>query len=57
MVENTDKPDGLADALKYMETRVDEAVQIYELDQEKTNVIILFQKKRSYLLIKNRTHD
>ena len=39
MVENTDKPDGLADALKYMETLVDEAVQIYELDQEKTNVI------------------
>lgn len=37
--ENSDKPDGLVDALKYMETLVDEAVQIYELDQEKTNVI------------------
>ena len=37
--ENPDKPDGLADALKYMETLVDEAVQIYEIDQEKTNVI------------------
>ncbi len=37
--ENADKPDGLADALKYMEALVDEAVQIYELDQEKTNVI------------------
>lgn len=37
--ENTEKPDGLADALKHMETLVDEAVQIYELDQEKTNVI------------------
>ena len=37
--ENPDKPDGLVDALKYMEGLVDEAVQIYELDQEKTNVI------------------
>lgn len=37
--ENPEKPNGLADALKYMETLVDEAVQIYELDQEKTNVI------------------
>ena len=37
--ENSEKPDGLTDALKYMEGLVDEAVQIYELDQEKTNVI------------------
>lgn len=37
--ENADKPLGLVDALKYIETLVDEAVQIYELDQEKTNVI------------------
>ena len=37
--ENPEKPDGLADALKSLETLADEAVQIYELDQEKTNVI------------------
>ena len=37
--ENPEKPDGLADALKSLESLADEAVQIYELDQEKTNVI------------------
>lgn len=37
--ENANKPDGLADALKYIDALVDEAVQIYELDQEKANVI------------------
>ena len=37
--EGTGQSSGFTNTLKYLETLVDEALQIYELDNEKTNII------------------
>lgn len=37
--ENNDKTNGFSNSLKHLETLVDEALQVYELDSEKTNII------------------